>query len=117
MYRGQEKNLSNATLYRVSFPEFWETAYAGKNAFFQKVAQDATRFVECANRGHEFLEGDKIQHFWHEHCAFCWEKALTDKACEFYCTEDMKHWICAGCFRDLHEKFNWQVRPAEDLFR
>lgn len=88
-----------------------------QKCFFQKVAQDATRFVERTNRGHEFLEGDKIQHFWHEHCAFCWEKALTDKSCEFYCTEDMKHWICAGCFRDLHEKFNWQVRPAEDLFR
>ena len=51
----------------------------------------------------------------HEHCEFCWEKALTDKACTFYCTEDMSYWICEDCFRDFQNKFNWQERTAEEL--
>ena len=113
---GQEEYLSNKILYKIVFPAFWETAYSDKNAFYHKIAQYAKRFVESTNRGQEYLEGEKIQHFWHEHCEFCWEKALTDKACTFYCTEDMYYWICEECFRDFREKFNWQERPAEDLF-
>ena len=89
----------------------------GFDTFYQKIARYAERFVAETNRGAEYLEGDKIQHFWHEHCEFCWEKALTDKNCEFYCTEDMYYWICAECFRDFREKFNWQVKSAEELFR
>ena len=114
---GQEEYLSNITLYKVTFPEFWETAYRNKNTFYQKIALYAERFVAETNRGVEYLDGDKIQHFWHEHCEFCWEKALTDKYCEFYCTEDMHYWICAECFHDFREKFNWQVKSAEELFR
>ena len=113
---GQEEYLSNVTLYKISFPEFWENAYRDKNYFFQKIEQYAKRHVEVKNRGHEYLKGESIQHFWHEHCGFCWEKALTDKSCEFYCTEDMKYWICAECFHDLCEKFNWQEKSAEELF-
>ena len=114
---GQEEYLSNITLYKVTFPDFWETAYKNKNTFYQKIARYAERFVAETNRGAEYLEGDKIQHFWHEHCEFCWKKALTDKNCEFYCTEDMYYWICAECFRDFREKFNWKVKSAEELFR
>ena len=114
---GQEEYLSNITLYKVTFPEFWDTAYRNKNTFYQKIARYAERFVAESNHGAEYLEGDKIQHFWHEHCEFCWEKALTDKNCEFYCTEDMYYWICAECFRDFREKFNWQVKSAEESFR
>ena len=112
---GQEEYLSNITLYKVIFPEFWETAYRNKNIFYQKIARYAEQVVAENDGGAEYLEGDKIQHFWHEHCEFCWEKALTDKNCEFYCTEDMYYWICAECFRDFKEKFNWQVKPMEEL--
>lgn len=114
---GQEEYLSNKTLYKITFPAFWEAAYKDKNAFFHKIERYAQKHVESTNRGHEFFEGEKIQHFWHEHCEFCWEKALTDKACTFYCTEDMYHWICEECFNDFKEKFGWQVKSAEDLFR
>ena len=86
---GQEDYLSNKTLYKITFPEFWEIAYKDKNAFFQKIERYAKKYVKETNRGHEYLEGEKIQHFWHEHCEFCWEKALTDKLCTFYCTEDI----------------------------
>ena len=112
---GQEEYLSNKTLYKVSFPEFWKIAYRDKNAFFKTIEKDAKNFVESTNRGHEFLEGEKVQHFWHEHCAFCFEKALTDNECIFYCTEDMKSWICEECFLDFKEEFNWEEKPAEDL--
>ena len=90
---GQEDYLSNKTLYKIVFPAFWKTAYKNKNLFYQKIERDAKKYVEAANRGHEYLEGEKIQHFWHEHCSFCWEKALTDKSCTFYCTEDMYYSI------------------------
>ena len=113
---GQEDYLSNLALYKVSFPEFWQTAYKDRNTFYQKIERYAKRHVETTGRGCEYLDGEKIQHFWHEPCEFCWEKALTDKPCEFYCTEDMRYWICAECFRDFFEQFHWQVRPAEELF-
>lgn len=114
---GQERYLSNKTLYKVKFPEFWEIAYRDKNPFYQKIASYAEKCVAETNRGMEYLEGDKIQHFWHQHCAFCWDKALTYENCEFYCTKDMYHWICAECFHDFKEKFNWQEKTAEELYR
>ncbi len=113
--RGQEEYLTNATLYKITFPEFWQNAYRTKNFFFQKISIYAHRFVAETGRGQEFLVGEKIRHFWHEHCEFCWEKALTDKPSVFYCTEDMYYWICEECFQDFAEQFHWQVKPAEEL--
>lgn len=113
--QGQEEYLFDETLYRVTFPTFWGTAYRDKNAFFKKIEQSAKIFVETMNIGHEFLEGEKIQHFWHEHCEFCFEKALADKNCTFYCTEDMYRWVCEECFCDFKEKFSWQEKTTEDL--
>ena len=110
---GQEAYLTNKTLYKITFPAFWETAYKDKNAFFQKIEQCAKEHVERTNCGHEFLEGEKIQHFWHEHCEFCREKALTDRTCTFYCTEDMYYWVCEECFRDFQKQFNWQEGTNE----
>ena len=112
----QEEYLSNKTLYKIVFPAFWKTAYKNKNLFYQKIERYAKKYVETTNRGHEYLEGEKIQHFWHDHCSFCLEKALTDKPCTFYCTEDMYYWICEECFQDFKEKFNWTVKSAEELF-
>lgn len=114
---GQEEYLSDATLYKVSFPEFWKAAYRDKNIFFKKIEQYAKRHVETTKSGYEFLEGEKIQHFWHEHCEFCFEKAMTDKQCKFYCTEDMYRWVCENCFRDFKEKFNWQEKSTEEFFQ
>ena len=84
---GQEAYLTGSTLYKVVFPGFWKTAYRKKNAFFHMIALGAQNFVEQTGRGQEFLEGERVQHFWHEHCDFCWEKAETDKECTFYCTK------------------------------
>ena len=113
---GQEEYLSGVTLYKVTFPAFWNTAYQNKNAFFRDIVEYAQRHVAATGRGQEYLEGERIQHFWHEHCSFCWEKALTYEPATFYCTEDMHDWICEKCFQDFKEQFCWQVRPAEELF-
>ena len=104
------EDLDDTTFYKVTFPEFWVVAYREKNDFYQKIKQYAEYCVERDNNGAEFLEGEKIQHFWHEHCDLCWEKALTDINCTFYVTDDMKHWICEQCFNDFKEKFNWQAK-------
>ena len=114
--RGQEEYLTNTTLYKITFPAFWQIAYRDKNAFFRRIAAYARRFVAETGRGQDYLEGEKIQHFWHEHCEFCWEKALTDKPCVFYCTENMNYWICEECFQDFQEQFHWQVKSMEELF-
>ncbi len=29
---------------------------------------------------------------------------------EGYCTEDSRHWICDGCFKDFKEKFGFLVK-------
>lgn len=113
--RGQEDDLLNETLYKIIFPEFWKRAYQDKNRFFRMIEQNAKKHVEATNRWHEFLEGEEIQHFWHEHCAFCWEKALTDKEATFYCTEDFQWWICEECFLDFKEKFHWEEKTEDDL--
>lgn len=114
-FNGQEEYLSNKTLYKITFPNFWKNAYKNRNAFFRSIEQYAIEHVETIESGYDFLEGEKIQHFWHEHCEFCWYKALTDIDCTFYCTEDMRYWICEECFRDFKEKFNWNEKSAEDL--
>jgi hypothetical protein len=28
---------------------------------------------------------------------------------EGYVTEDYQHWICANCFRDFQEQFEWKI--------
>ena len=113
---GQEEYLANKTLYKIIFPAFWKTAYETQNLFYLKIESYTKKHVEATNRGLEYLEGEKIQHFWHAHCEFCWEKALTDKVCTFYCTEDLQYWICEECFRDFKEKLHWTEKPAEELF-
>ena len=62
-----ERNLCNflkdLTFYKVRFPDFWIKAYAEKNAFYQMISTEAHRFVKQMQRGEEYLEGEKIQHF------------------------------------------------------
>ena len=113
---GQEDYLSNATLYKVQFPEFWLLAYETKNPFYQKIAAYANEQVKRTGKWAELLEGVKVGQFWHEHCEFCWEKAYTHESGVFYCTEDMYYWICEACFLDFAEQFHWDVKPIEELF-
>ena len=114
--RGQEDYLSNATLYKVQFPEFWQLAYETENPFYQKIAAYAKEQVEKTGKWAELLIGEKVGQFWHEHCEFCWEKAYTHESGVFYCTEDMYYWICEACFLDFAEQFHWDVKPIEELF-
>ena len=113
---GQEKYLQKAILYKIVFPEFWKKAYLEKNKFFQNVLDCAQKHVKKFPSKREYLDGEKVQLFWHEHCDFCWEKAMTDMECEFYCTKDMQHWICKNCFEDFKEKFGWTEKSVEELF-
>lgn len=53
----------------------------------------------------------------HAHCAFCWEEIsefpYTQNA--GYCTLDERHWICATCFHDFKDMFEWTlVNPADE---
>ena len=110
------EKLVGATFYKVTFPEFWEVAYREGNTFYKMIEKYATSVIESTNKGQEYLEGEKIQRFWHDHCELCNEKATTDISSVFYCTEDMKHWICEECFNDFKEQFNWQEKSAEELY-
>lgn len=112
---GQEEYLKDAILYKVVFPAFWEKAYIEKNMFFQKISEYAQNHVAQFPDTKEYLEGEKIQLFWHEHCEFCWEKAMTNIECEFYCTKDMRWWVCKDCFEDFKDKFGWTVKSADEL--
>ncbi|MBX9950612.1 MAG: hypothetical protein K2Y39_15695 [Candidatus Obscuribacterales bacterium] len=63
----------------------------------------------------------------HDHCSFCWAKfmdeqnvnALPDCLYEGYATlacdqfADDYFWICATCFEDFREHFNWKLVPNE----
>ena len=112
---GQEEYLKDVVLYKIVFPVFWAKAFADKNEFYQSILRYAETHVKNFPDTKEYLEGEKIQFFWHEHCDFCWEKAMTNTECEFYCTKDMRYWICAECFNDFKDRFNWTVKSAEEL--
>lgn len=112
---GQEAYLSGATLYKVTFPDFWKASYGQKNGFYRRVRDYAASYVERTHRCEELLEGESVGRFWHNHCEFCWEKVHTDKSCVFYCTEDMYYWICEDCFNDFCEPFHWTVKSDWEL--
>ena len=109
---GQEKYLQGATLYKIVFPQFWLKAVTERNSFYELIAERARRFAEQMQCGEEYLEGDKLRHFFHEHCEFCMEKVTMDNEGEFYCTTDMEHWICSECFNDFKEPFEWKVKQC-----
>lgn len=113
---GQEEYLQNATLYRIEFPDFWEKAYVDKNKFYQRVLRDAENHVKLFPDTREYLKGEKIQLFWHEHCDFCTRTVMTNTDCVFYCTKDMSCWICKDCYEDFKDKFCWTVKFSDDLF-
>ncbi len=113
---GQEECLQNAVLYKIVFPDFWKKAYVDKNEFYQSILRYAENHVKAFPDTKQHLENDQIQLFWHEHCDFCWGKAMTNMNCEFYCTKDMRHWICKECFEDFKDKLGWTVKTVNELF-
>ena len=112
---GQEEYLTGKTLYKIVLPDYWQEAYKTKNSFFQRIERYAETYVKTSGQGHEYLEGEKIGLFWHEHCEFCWDKAMTDTEGIFYCTDDMYTWVCEGCFDDFKDDFRWAERTSAEL--
>ena len=82
-----------------------------QNEFYKKIEKGPTTYVKDSEGNWTIVEKEPIPIeeaalYWHEHCVFCWEKAMTNIEGEFYCTKDMYYWICADCFHDFKEKFN-----------
>ena len=100
-------NLKNQTFKKIIFPDFWNKAYAEKNDFFQSIKLDGEMFVEKYGRGKEFLVGDKIQDFWHEHCVLCTDKITTRDNRVCFCADNYSTWVCQTCYEDFKAHFNW----------
>ena len=39
---------------------------------------------------------------------------MTDISGVFYCTEDMKDWLCEECFNEFKDEYNWQAKDASN---
>jgi hypothetical protein len=52
----------------------------------------------------------------HDHCEFCWAKFSLEpgELNAGYSTEDCYHWICADCYEDFRDAFNWAVHKTGD---
>jgi hypothetical protein len=52
----------------------------------------------------------------HDHCEFCWAKFMDEEhpkvLREGYATLDQYHWVCAACFEDFKDLFEWKVQQA-----
>ena len=106
---GQGDFIKGIELREVKFPDFWKRAYLTKNDFYQMIVKDATNFVKKYKRGTEFLDGEKVQEFWHAHCDFCTEKISTEDSRVCYRNQDYSIWICKKCFDDFNEKFDFKL--------
>ena len=104
-----EQYWKSKKLFKIIFPEFWQSAYETKNIFFQYVFAEAKKHVELLGKYKEYLEGDCCREFWHRHCNFCMKEITTDMNEECYCSEDGSDWICSECFNDFKERFGWKV--------
>ncbi len=101
------EDLRGARLKKIKFPSFWKKAYAEKNDFYRLIKSDAENFVKEYRRGEEFLKGEEVRKFWHEHCEFCFDKITTDDDAVCYCTPDYKEWVCKKCFDDFADRFGF----------
>ena len=116
----QEEYLSGATLYKVTFPEFWEVSLTTQNRFYKIIAQGPITYVKgpagsWVRKEDEPLPILEAAAQWHEHCNFCWEKAMTNTPGTFYCTQDLRYWVCEECFHDFQQQFGWTEQPQDAL--
>ncbi|MCM1043376.1 MAG: hypothetical protein NC350_04125 [Corallococcus sp.] len=95
--------------YKVKFPDYWKTSRENKTEFYQKILADAQDFVNKTGRGGNYLNDDDVRLFWHEHCAFCFEKFTTDDETECYRSEDGYYWVCEDCLEDFKDYYNFTV--------
>lgn len=101
--------LKNETIKTIIFPNYWNEAFATKNDFYQAIKSDGEAFVKKFGRGSEFLVGERIQDFWHEHCIFCTQKITTRDNRVCYFNAHYSSWICQTCYEDFKHLFNWRV--------
>lgn len=101
--------LKNKSLKKIIFPDFWEKSYIEKNEFFKKIKTDAENFVSKFQTSEEYLQGEKIQDFWHRHCVFCTDTITTRDHRVCYCSEQDDEWICESCYKDFKELFGWKL--------
>ena len=77
--------------------------------------QGQERFLKGVTLVHKkYRLYDKSPRWDHDHCEFCGTKfSLLDNpehSKEGYATEDDYHWICADCFLDFRDEFDWTVK-------
>ncbi len=111
----QKQYIYNAKLFKITFPEFWIQAYKNKNNFFDYVFKEAKQFIDKGISSANYLKDDLCKILWERHCEFCFKKItiLSNKEC--YCTVDCFNWICADCYEDFKDQFNWQVNEVQDI--
>jgi hypothetical protein len=108
---GQEKHLMGAAFEHRSFEHpsqeglrAWKSRSSGRvvEGFSTPPLGDADDWEEI-----------DPPHPWdHEHCAFCWATFTAagppgdpSQLTEGYVSEG--HWVCADCFADFRDEFNW----------
>ena len=71
----------------------------------------------CGRRRRTYRRYAKNANWDHDHCSFCWTEFAVeerpDVLHEGYCTLNEYHWICADCFEDFKERFDWRVVAVE----
>jgi len=102
-------------LFQIVFPEFWQNALKNKNSFFKYIFVEAEKHVKLLGRGEEYLTDERCKEWWHRHCGFCWKTITTDMREECYCSENGSYWICAGCFNDFKDRFEWKAKKIQDI--
>lgn len=66
-----------------------------------------------------FAKYRKPSQSWdHDHCEFCWSKFMEedypDVLHEGYTTENGYRWVCAKCFQDFKDRFEWTIVDVTD---
>lgn len=110
----EESYWKGKPLLKISFPEFWQQAYAAKNRFFAYVFAEAQQHIALLGQEESCLEGERCRAFWHRHCDFCTKEITTDAKETCYCSVDGVDWICEDCFNDFRQRFAWKTVDAVD---
>lgn len=131
-------NKKDKIFYKVTFPDFWETAYETKNAYYKRVVRNAEKreehikssvsspfsdFFAYLNGGEsslpkkeEMSEKEWLERVWStEQCWYFEEDISITEQCECYCTKDMDIWVCADCFESFKDSLGWIEKPSCEL--